>query len=158
LVSSGSSGSRPVRAPRAGRHRWVWQWSWPRRCSTDWPPTWQHLCSSGGSVPLMARMLAIGSILTAPFGLIGLTESRIAVGPLLATVALGVAGTGAAFALMASLVGRVGGPRASFITYLIPLVALALGAVFLSETVAIPALIGAALVLAASAFASRPED
>ena len=37
---------------------------------------------------------------------------------------LGVVGTGLAFALMATLVGRVGSTRASFITYLIPVVSL----------------------------------
>jgi drug/metabolite transporter (DMT)-like permease len=58
---------------------------------------------------------------------------------------------------MASLLGRVGGPRASFITYLIPVVSLVLGAVFLSERVAPVALAGVALVLAAAVLASLQE-
>jgi len=111
-----------------------------------------------GSVALMGRMLLLGAIWTFPFGVVGVFQSHLATGPVLATIALGVVGTGIAFALMASLVGRVGGPRASFITYLIPLVALGLGAVFLSESVTVSALIGAALVLAASILASKAED
>jgi drug/metabolite transporter (DMT)-like permease len=55
------------------------------------------------------------------------------------------------------LLGRVGGPRASFITYLIPVVSLVLGAVFLSERVAPVALAGVALVLAAAVLASLQE-
>ena len=110
-----------------------------------------------GSVPVMGRMLALATVWTAPFGVVGLTRSDVAGGPVLATVVLGVVGTGAAFALMTSLAGRVGGPRASFITYLIPLVALVLGAVFLQESVSAAALAGAALVLAASVLASRAE-
>ncbi len=58
---------------------------------------------------------------------------------------------------MASLVGSVGGPRASFVTYLIPLVALALGATVMGEDVARTGLIGAALVISGAVLASRRE-
>jgi drug/metabolite transporter (DMT)-like permease len=105
----------------------------------------------------MARMLVLATLWTAPFGLVGLVRSSAAPAPIAATVVLGVVGTGMAFVLMASLVGRVGGNRASFITYLIPLVALALGAAFLAESVSAVALTGAALVLAASVLGSRAE-
>ena len=111
-----------------------------------------------GSVQLMGPVLGLGTLWTAPFGLFGLVRSHVAGGPIAATIALGVLGTGVAFALMASLVGRVGGTRASFITYLIPVVALALGAIVLDESVSPPALAGAALVLAASVLASRAES
>jgi drug/metabolite transporter (DMT)-like permease len=110
-----------------------------------------------GSVPLMGRMLALATLWTAPLGLVGLARSAPAPGPVAATLALGVVGTGLAFALMASLVGRVGGNRASFITYLIPLVALALGATFLGESVSAAALAGAGFVLAASVLGARAE-
>jgi drug/metabolite transporter (DMT)-like permease len=110
-----------------------------------------------GSVPVMARVLAIGSLLTAPFGIYGLTRSEFAVDSAMAVTVLGVVGTGLAFVLMASLVGRVGGPRATFINYFVPVVALVLGAVFLSETVTVIALIGVVLVLGGAALASRRE-
>jgi drug/metabolite transporter (DMT)-like permease len=58
---------------------------------------------------------------------------------------------------MATLVGRVGGPRATFITYLIPGVSLVLGAVFLGETVTALALVGVAVILAGAGMASRRE-
>jgi drug/metabolite transporter (DMT)-like permease len=110
-----------------------------------------------GSVPVMARMLAVGSILTAPFGIYGLTRSEFALGSAVAVTILGVVGAGVAFALMATLVGRVGGPRATFITYLIPVVSLVLGAVFLAETVTVAALVGVVLILAGAGMASRRE-
>jgi drug/metabolite transporter (DMT)-like permease len=110
-----------------------------------------------GSVPVMARMLALGALLTAPFGIYGLTRSEFAWDSAVAVLVLGVIGAGLAFALMATLVGRVGGPRATFITYLIPVVSLLLGSAFLSETVSVIALAGVALILGGAVLASRRE-
>ena len=76
----------------------------------------------------------------------------------LATVAvlvLGVFGTGIAFAIMGSLVGRIGSTRASFITYLIPVVSLALGIAFRDDSVAALAVAGIVLVIAGALLASR---
>lgn len=111
-----------------------------------------------GSVRLMSLMLAFGALWTTPLGILGLIRSEPALVPLVATVTLGVVGTGAAFVLMGTLIGRVGGPRASFITYLIPLVALVLGMGFLGEKATPLALGGAGLVLVASVLASRREE
>jgi drug/metabolite transporter (DMT)-like permease len=58
---------------------------------------------------------------------------------------------------MATLVGRVGGPRASFITYLIPVVSLALGVGFRGDRVAAFAVVGVMLVIAGAFLASRRE-
>jgi drug/metabolite transporter (DMT)-like permease len=85
----------------------------------------------------------------------GLKESAYEPGPVLATIVLGVIGTGVAFAIMASLVGRVGSTRASFITYLIPFVSLALGVVFLGDEVQALAIVGVVLVVAGAFLASR---
>jgi drug/metabolite transporter (DMT)-like permease len=110
-----------------------------------------------GSVPVMAQMLALGTLWTAPFGLVGLARSDFTWRAALAVAVLGVIGTGFAFVFMASLVGRVGGPRATFITYLIPVVSLLLGVLILHETVAGAALIGVGFVLLAAVLASRRE-
>ncbi|MEO8323193.1 MAG: DMT family transporter, partial [Actinomycetota bacterium] len=110
-----------------------------------------------GSVVVMARMLALGTLWTTPFGLYGLTRSEFAWGPAAAIMVLGVVGTGLAFAFMASLVGRVGGPRASFVTYLIPVVSLVLGAVFQNDKVALIALVGVVLAIGGAVLASRRE-
>lgn len=110
-----------------------------------------------GSIPVMARVLALGTLWVAPFGILGLTRSEFAWKPLGAVVVLGVLGTGLAFVFMGSLVGRVGGPRGSFVTYLIPVVSLILGAVFLDEKVVPIALAGVVLVIGGAVLASRRE-
>jgi drug/metabolite transporter (DMT)-like permease len=105
----------------------------------------------------MARMLGLAALWTAPFGLIGLRGSSFEWLSLAAVAALGALGTGLAFVLMGRLVSRVGSSRASFATYLIPVVALVLGAVFLDERVRALSLIGIALVIAGAVLASRRE-
>lgn len=110
-----------------------------------------------GSLPVMARMLGLAAIWTAPFGLLDLTRSTWRSDSFLAVAAAGVLGTGVAFVIMGSLVGRVGSTRASFITYVIPVVALALGVVFRSDQVTAVALIGVVLVIAGALLASRRE-
>jgi drug/metabolite transporter (DMT)-like permease len=110
-----------------------------------------------GSLPVMARMLALASLWTAPFGLLGLTGSSFGWASMLAVSVLGVLGTGIAFVLMGRLVARVGSQRASFATYLIPVVALILGVVFRDETVQAASVVGIALVIAGAILASRRE-
>ena len=111
-----------------------------------------------GALPVMGRMLGLAAIWTAPFGLVGLAGSSFDWGSLAAIAALGALGTGLAFVLMGRLVARVGSARASFATYLIPVVALVLGAVFLDETVRALSIAGIALVIAGALLASRKES
>ena len=54
-----------------------------------------------------------------------------------------------------ALAGRVGGPRMSTTTYLIPVVAIVLGVAFRDETVAPIAVLGVVVVLAGAYLASR---
>ncbi|MEO7428979.1 MAG: DMT family transporter [Acidimicrobiales bacterium] len=110
-----------------------------------------------GSRAVMARMLAWATLWTLPFGVLSLPGSSVELAPVLAVSVLGLVGTGGAFLLMGSLVGRVGATRASFITYLIPAVALALGVVFQGDHVAAPALAGVVLVIGGAVLASRRE-
>ncbi|MGH2596841.1 MAG: DMT family transporter [Actinomycetota bacterium] len=110
-----------------------------------------------GALPVMARMLVLASVWTAPFGLLGLRGSTFALPSLLSVTFLGVMGTGAAFVLMGRLVSRVGSTRASFATYLIPVVALLLGVVFLSERIPLLSIAGIVLVILGALLASRKE-
>ncbi len=110
-----------------------------------------------GSRAVMGRMLALATVWTAPFGLLSLRGSSIEVGPIVAVSVLGLVGTGVAFLLMGSLVGRVGATRASFITYLVPVVALVLGTVFRDDHVSHLALVGVVLVVTGAGLASRRE-
>ena len=108
-----------------------------------------------GALPVMARMLALATIWTAPYGVWSVDGSSAELGPVLAVVVIGAVGTGAAFVIMGTLVGRVGATRASLITYVIPVVALALGTVFKDDEVTGVAVAGIALVIAGAVLASR---
>lgn len=109
-----------------------------------------------GSVNLMATVLALATIWTAPYGLSQIGDANWELGPVAAVAVLGVVGTGIAFALMGTLVGRVGSTRASFITYLIPVVALVLGVAFRDDKVSALELVGVAFVIGGAFLASRP--
>ena len=110
-----------------------------------------------GATAVMGRVLALATIWTAPFGVVGLTRSTFAWGSVAAVVVLGVFGTGLAFVLMSRLVGRVGGTRASFVTYLIPVVATVLGITLRDETVSTFALVGVMAVIVGALLASRAD-
>jgi threonine/homoserine efflux transporter RhtA len=84
---------------------------------------------------------------TAPFGGWGLGRSSFARGSLIAVAVLGAVGTGIAFVLMGRLVSRVGSTRAAFANYLIPVVAMLLGAVFRNETIRATSVVGIVLVI-----------
>ncbi|MEX1125279.1 MAG: DMT family transporter [Acidimicrobiia bacterium] len=110
-----------------------------------------------GSLGVMARMQWVAVALVTPYGIYGLTQSRFAWPSLAAMLAVGVLGTGVAMVLMGSLVGSVGPTRATFITYVIPIVALFLGVVFRDEVVSPIAILGVVLVIAGAILASRSE-
>ncbi|HEU5111664.1 MAG TPA: DMT family transporter, partial [Acidimicrobiia bacterium] len=110
-----------------------------------------------GSIPVMARMLWLATAFLLPYGLFGVSRSTFAWGSLAAMMALGFIGTGLAYIIMGGLAGSVGPTRASFITYLIPVVALVLGVVFRDEIVAPVAIVGSLLVILGAILASRRE-
>jgi drug/metabolite transporter (DMT)-like permease len=110
-----------------------------------------------GSLPVLLRAQLVALLLLLPFGLWSLPGSHLEWGAALAMLPLGILGTGLAFVLMTTLVGRVGGPRGAVATYFIPVVAIALGVVFLGERVAPAALLGTGLVLAGAWLTSRRE-
>ena len=65
-----------------------------------------------GALPVLLRAQLAALVLLLPFGLWGLDGSRFAWPSVLAMVPLGVLGTGLAFVLMTTLVGRVAAPAA----------------------------------------------
>ena len=109
-----------------------------------------------GSLPVIARMLALACLWTLPIGLTSLGGSELACQSLLAVAVLGIVGTGVAFVLMGHLVSRTGS-RASFATYLIPVVALILGVVFRGDEVHLISIAGVGLVILGAVLASRKE-
>ena len=71
---------------------------------------------------------------------------------------LGAAGTALAYVWFATLVGRVGSTRGSITIYLLPVVAIALGATLRDEPIYLASLLGTALVLTGAYLTSRRES
>ncbi len=107
-----------------------------------------------GAPALMMRALGVAAVATAPFGLAG---SRWSIGPVVAVAVLGVVNTGAAFVIMAALVGRVGATRGGVAVYFIPIVAMVLGMAFNSEVILPLQWAGIAVVLFGAWLTSRRE-
>jgi drug/metabolite transporter (DMT)-like permease len=72
-----------------------------------------------------------------------------------ALVILGVAGTALAFVIFYRLIAEVGAGRASLVSYLVPPLSLAYGAILLAEPVTPAAIAGLALILGGVGLASR---
>lgn len=111
-----------------------------------------------GSLPVVFRAQLVALLLVAPIGLMQVPASSWSWESALAMLPVGILGTGAAFAMMAMLAARVGGPRASIAIYFLPLVAITLGVIVLGERVAPIALVGVGLIMAGAWVASRRES
>jgi drug/metabolite transporter (DMT)-like permease len=108
-----------------------------------------------GALPIIVRAQVVAFVLTAPFGIAAIPSSSFAWHSLFAMVGLGVGGTGIAYALTTTLAGRVGSTRTSVTTYIMPVVALFLGAVIRNEAVAALSLVGCAVALVGAFLTNR---
>lgn len=111
-----------------------------------------------GALPVILWAEVFALIVLTPFGLPGLLQTSFDVPVLLAMVALGALGTGLAFAAFAVLVDRVGAARGSISTYLVPVVAIALGGLVGGEPIHVISLVGIALVLVGAFLTSRARS
>ncbi len=110
-----------------------------------------------GSLPVLFNAQLAALVIVIPFGLIQIPGSTWAWPSALAMIPLGALGTGLAFVLMATLVGRVGGPRGSISIYFVPVVAIVLGVVVRGDSIEPAAIAGTALVLVGAWVASRRD-
>lgn len=105
-------------------------------------------------ISMATGMLIAGLFVTAPFAAItGVTDSEMTWGPLLAMAALGILGSGLAYALNFRVVSQSDATTASTVTYLTPLVAVTAGAIFLNEKITWNQPVGAVLVVIGAAIA-----
>jgi len=111
-----------------------------------------------GGIPVIWRAQAVGLILTAPLGIPDLLAAHWSLVPLLSLLALGAGGTAIANVLMAAAAGRFGAARASGTTFLIPVVALALGVIVRHEHVALVSVIGGLVCLSGAWFMKRASS
>jgi drug/metabolite transporter (DMT)-like permease len=108
----------------------------------------------------VAASLGIAAVILTPAGLIT-APSRMPDGEVVASLAvLGVACTAIALATMFWLVAEAGPSKASIITYVNPVIAVALGVAFLDESLGAASVAGLLLILAGSWFATggRPPS
>lgn len=106
----------------------------------------------GGLDPraMMAASLSLAALILAPFAAADLPGHAPSAGALLAVAGLGVFCTALAFVVFAVLIREAGTSRATVITYVNPVVALALGVTLLGERPGAGAVVGLALILAGS--------
>jgi drug/metabolite transporter (DMT)-like permease len=100
--------------------------------------------------PLMAASLTVAAILLTPLAAADLPSPGISSQALAAVVLLGVLCTATAFVLFATLIADVGPGRATVITYVAPMVAVALGVAVLGERPGAGAIAGLLLIIAGS--------
>jgi len=108
-----------------------------------------------GAVVLMSAVLTVATVCVVPYAMVNLGNNDPSPQPILAILVLGAVGTGFAYWIMMTLVGRVGSIRASVITYLIPVVALALGVLIRQDSVNELALIGTPVTILGAVLSSR---
>lgn len=108
-----------------------------------------------GAMAVIMQAQVLGVVLLAPYGLWNLGANQPSMGPILALTTLGLLGTGVARVVQARLAGRVGGPRASIVGYLVPVVALILGVAFRNEVVDPLEVIGLGTVLVSALLVTR---
>lgn len=98
----------------------------------------------------LAVALAVATVLLAPAAVLAPPSSALAGRAWMSLVVLGIVCTALAFLLYFSLIQEVGPSRASLITYVHPVVAVALGVAFLGESVTAAAVAGLLLILLGS--------
>jgi drug/metabolite transporter (DMT)-like permease len=112
-------------------------------------------------IGLAAWVMVASTVVLLPAAIATLPDSAPRLGPVAAVSALGILGTGVAFAIFYALMGTVGPARTFIVTYLAPGFAIAYGAIFLDEVITVSTLGGLALILGGSYLAagrSAPDE
>jgi len=103
---------------------------------------------------MAATQVTLGAITLLPLFLIdGIAKSEFLIGPVLAMVALGIFGSGFAYIWNFTIMRDAGSAIASSVTYVTPVVAVAVGLIFLQEKLHWYEPVGALIVLLGAAIA-----
>jgi drug/metabolite transporter (DMT)-like permease len=94
--------------------------------------------------------LAISALVLTPAAVTSVPDSTPSSDALLSVLTLGIACSAIAFVFFFALISEAGPSRATIITYVNPVVALALGVAILDESVTTGAMVGLLLILAGS--------
>jgi drug/metabolite transporter (DMT)-like permease len=98
----------------------------------------------------VAASLGIAALLVTPFALVSLPDSTPSADTFASIAVLGLLCSALAFLLFFRLIAEIGPGRATVITYINPVVALALGVVVLDESITTGVVVGLLLILAGS--------
>ena len=103
---------------------------------------------------LATSVLIVGTILTAPFAIVtGLVTAPLTWPVIVSALALGCLGSGIAYILNFRVMARADATTASTVTYIPPIIAVVIGALFLDEHLTWNQPLGAVLVLLGAAIA-----
>jgi drug/metabolite transporter (DMT)-like permease len=109
------------------------------------------------SAAVAAANLAAGAVLLAPLAAYTWPQHALTGTSWVSAILLGVLCTGIAFVLYYRLIARIGGPRASTVTYLIPLFGVIWAWLLLKEPVTLTMVLAGALILAGVAVSQQRE-
>jgi drug/metabolite transporter (DMT)-like permease len=104
------------------------------------------------------QLTAAAVMLAIALGISGARAPRVTTEDVTALLILGILGTGFAYVLNYQIISRDGATVASTVTYLLPVIAVALGIAVLNENITATTLGGVALVLAGVALTRRPTS
>jgi drug/metabolite transporter (DMT)-like permease len=102
-----------------------------------------------------AATLVCATVLLAPFAIVAWPENPIPMHSWLSAAGLGLLCTGVAFLLYYRLIHRIGAPRASTVTYLVPLFAVLWAWTILGEPLTVNMAIAAAMILGGVALSQQ---
>ena len=109
------------------------------------------------SLGVIAVSLSFVAVSYAPIAAASLPDKAPRINPVLAVLGLAFVCTGLAFVVFFKLIDEVGPARAGLITFANPVVAVALGAVFLDEFITVATVVGFLLVIVGCWLATRPS-
>jgi len=115
----------------------------------------KHGLAGAPPTGIAAWVMVASMVLLAPAAIATAPSETPGAGPVAAVVALGVVGTGIAFAIFYDLMSRVGPARTFVVTYLAPAFAVAYGALLLDEAISVSTLAGLALIVGGSYVAAE---
>ncbi len=106
-------------------------------------------------IGVAGAVMVASTLLLLPAAAFSLPEDGVALGPIASVVALGVLGTGVAFALFYELMTTVGPARTFVVTYLAPAFAVVYGATLLDEEITAATIAGMVLIVSGSYLAAE---
>jgi drug/metabolite transporter (DMT)-like permease len=115
----------------------------------------KHRLRSTPAQGLAAWVMVASSAMLLPAAIASAPTEPPGIGPLAAVAALGVLGTGVAFAIFYDLIARVGPARSLVVAYIAPAFAIFYGAVLLDESITVATIVGVVLIVGGSWLAAE---